>query len=110
MPSTLNNWGLGCPSTPETMWETMDVSTMPQERVTWENHVARQLGVVPTSTCALYLIADTDWYPLGSHISTAESSAVRLPQFCACCTGEALLPPEGLDSDPIMEGAGKMSS
>jgi predicted aconitase len=76
VPSTFNNWGLGCPSTPESIWETMAVHPKAKEQVLFENRIAQELGIIPTWTCAPYLICDTGWFPIGSHISTAESSAI----------------------------------
>lgn len=76
VPTTFNNWGFGCPSTPPSIWVTMEVPPSVKEQVVSENEIARQLGIVPTWTCTPYLVCDTGWYPLGSHISSVESSAV----------------------------------
>jgi len=76
VPTTFNNWGLGCLSTDETVWERMDVPGHVREQVLRENEIAKSMGIVPTWTCAPYLVCDIGWYPEGSHISTVESSAI----------------------------------
>lgn len=76
VPTTFNNWGLGCPSTPETIWERMEVPDMVREQVIWENELALRMGVVPTCTCAPFLISDIGVFPMGANISTIESSAI----------------------------------
>jgi predicted aconitase len=76
VPTTFNNWGPGSPLGDQAVWETMDVPSHIRELVLQENQVARSLGIIPTWTCAPYLICDTGWYPKGSHISAVESSAI----------------------------------
>lgn len=76
VPTTFNNWGSGSPSTDQTVWESMDVPSRTRELVLRENEVARSLGIVPTCTCAPYLICDIGQHPRGSHISAVESSAI----------------------------------
>ncbi|MCJ7624843.1 MAG: aconitase X catalytic domain-containing protein, partial [Anaerolineaceae bacterium] len=76
VPTTFNNWGLGCPSTPETIWESMEVPDPVREQVLWENKLALRMGIVPTCTCAPFLISDIGTFPKGAYISTIESSAI----------------------------------
>jgi predicted aconitase len=76
VPATFNNWGMGCPSTDESIWERMEVPEQVREQVIRENSVARSLRIVPTQTCAPYLVCDVGSYPNGAHISSVESSAV----------------------------------
>lgn len=76
VPTTFCNWGLGCSSTDEMVWELMEVPEEVQKQVVRESEIAKGMGIVPTWTCAPYLVCDTGWYPRGSHISTVESSAI----------------------------------
>jgi predicted aconitase len=76
VPTTFNNWGCGSLFTPDTIWETLEVPNSMKEQILRENDIAKRLGIVPTWTCAPYLVCDTGWYPKGSHISTVESSAI----------------------------------
>ncbi|MCX6983815.1 MAG: aconitase X catalytic domain-containing protein [Lentisphaerae bacterium] len=76
VPTTFNNWGMGCPSTPGTIWDSLEVPPKVKEQVVWENELARRMGVVPTCTCAPFLNCDIGVIPKGAHISTVESSAI----------------------------------
>jgi predicted aconitase len=76
VPTTFNNWGLWDMQTPETIWETMEVSARVKEQVTWENDLAVRMGIIPTCTCAPFLNCDTGTFPKGTCISTIESSAI----------------------------------
>ncbi|MEM2126435.1 MAG: aconitase X catalytic domain-containing protein [Candidatus Methanosuratincola sp.] len=76
VPTTFNNWGLGCPSTPASIWDDLDVPDKVREQVINENEIAIQLGILPTWTCSPYLVIDTGSFPRGSHITTVESSAI----------------------------------
>lgn len=76
VPTTFNNWGCGSLFTPDTIWETLEVPNSMKEQILRENDIAKRLGIVPTWTCAPYLVCDTGWYPKGSYISTVESSAI----------------------------------
>lgn len=76
VPTIFNNWGLGCPSTPVSIWDDMDVPDRVRGQVISENVIALQLGIVPSWTCSPYLVIDTGSFPMGSHITTVESSAI----------------------------------
>ncbi|MFC2028811.1 aconitase X [Chloroflexota bacterium] len=76
IPTTFNNWGCGSLFSPDSIWETLEVSNSTREQILRENVIAKRLGIVPTCTCAPYLVCDTGWYPFGTHISTVESSAI----------------------------------
>src|SRR3990170_761040 len=56
VPTAFNNWGLGCPSTPASIWDSLDVPVKVKEQVFSENQIALQLGIVPTWTCSPYLV------------------------------------------------------
>lgn len=76
VPTTFNNWGMGCPATSETIWESLAVPAQVKEQVLWENELALRMGIVPTCTCAPYLNCDIGVISKGAHISTVESSAI----------------------------------
>ena len=76
VPTTFNNWRLGCCSADETLLKRMEVPEGVQKQIARENEIAKSMGIVPTWTCAPYLLCDIDQYPVGSHISSVESSAI----------------------------------
>lgn len=76
VPATFNNWGLGHHIADETLEKPMEVSDEALKRIKRENEVAKSMGIIPTWTCAPYLLCDIGWYPTGSHISSVESSAI----------------------------------
>ena len=76
VPTTFNNWRLGCCSSDETLLKRMEVPEGVLKQIGRENEIAKSMGIVPTCTCAPYLICDIGQYPRGSHISSVESSAI----------------------------------
>lgn len=76
IPTTFNNWGCGSLFTPDTIWDTLEVPDSAKKQILHENELAKNLGIIPTRTCAPYLVCDTGMYPKGSHISSVESSAI----------------------------------
>ncbi len=76
VPTTFNNWGTGGFGTDESIWERMDVPDRVRAQVIQEKEIARSLGIVPTETCAPYLLCGVGSVPSGAHISSVESSAI----------------------------------
>lgn len=73
VPSTFNNWGL---PTSKTLLKCMEVEEDVLKQIRIENEIAASMGIIKTCTCAPYLICDIGSCPLGSHITSVESSAI----------------------------------
>ena len=76
VPTTFNNWGLGRHPVNEASEKPVEASEEALKRIERENEIAKSMGIIPTWTCAPYLLCDMGWYPKGSHISSVESSAI----------------------------------
>jgi len=57
-------------------WELMKISKEFVTNCRWIMEMSKKMGMIPALSCAPYEIAGMDWYPLGSSISSVESSAV----------------------------------
>lgn len=69
------NWNYGFEADPGTQ-RFVKIPPAAFTQLTDEARLCRKFGIVPVNTCTPYLATDISWHPLGSHISSVESSAI----------------------------------
>lgn len=57
-------------------WELMKVPRDFVEDCRWGMEMGKRMGIIPALACAPYEVAGMDWHPLGSSISSVESSVI----------------------------------